>query len=120
MEEAGQLKGGSALIDGVRKFAMDVRNLDIDMIDRINPFDTAYSVLAKNMNEQTLKQVAAVIASKKVSIPYEEARDLALRARKFKEERGRAPDITSPDAWEKRLAEGVAALKRHVELKQNG
>lgn len=28
--------------------------------------------------------------------------------------------VTSPDAWEKRLAEGVAALKRHVELKQNG
>jgi hypothetical protein len=120
MEEAGQLKGGSALIDGVRKFAMDVRNLDIDMIDRINPFDTAYSILAKNMDAQVLKQVAAVIASKKVAIPYDEARDLALRARKFKEERGRAPDITSPDAWEKRLAEGVAALKRHVELKQNG
>ncbi|MCV3765149.1 DEAD/DEAH box helicase [Rhizobium sp. TRM95796] len=120
MEDAGQLKGGSALIDGVRKFAMDVRNLDIDMIDRINPFEAAYSILAKSMSEQTLKQVAAVIASKKVSIPYEEARDLALRARKFKEERGRAPDITSPDAWEKRLAEGVAALKRHVELKQNG
>ena len=120
MEDAGQLKGGLALIDGVRKFAMDVRNLDIDMIDRINPFDAAYSILAKSMSEHTLKQVAAVIASKKVSIPYEEARDLALRARKFKEERGRAPDITSPDAWEKRLAEGVAALKRFVEQKQNG
>ena len=28
----------TALIDGVRKFAMDVRELDIDLIDRINPF----------------------------------------------------------------------------------
>ncbi|MGO7748515.1 hypothetical protein ACC677_37830, partial [Rhizobium ruizarguesonis] len=51
-----------------------------------------------------LKQVAAVIAAKKISIPYEEARDLALRARKFMQERGRAPDITSADAWEKRMA----------------
>ncbi|OWO92521.1 DEAD/DEAH box helicase [Rhizobium esperanzae] len=120
LEESGQLTGGSALIDGVRKFAMDVRNLDIDMIDRINPFEAAYSILAKSMSEQTLKQVAAVIASKKISIPYEEARDLALRARRFMQERGRAPDITSADAWEKRMAEGVVALKRHVEQQKNG
>lgn len=120
LEDSGQLTGGSALIDGVRKFAMDVRNLDIDMIDRINPFEAAYSILAKSMSEQTLKQVAAVIASKKISIPYEEARDLALRARKFMQERGRAPDITSADAWEKRMAEGVVALKRHVEQQKNG
>jgi hypothetical protein len=26
----------------VRKFAMDVRELDIDLIDRINPFGEAY------------------------------------------------------------------------------
>ncbi|TBF89168.1 DEAD/DEAH box helicase [Rhizobium leguminosarum] len=120
LEESGQLTGGSALIDGVRKFAMDVRNLDIDMIDRINPFEAAYSILAKSMSEQTLKQVAAVIASKKISIPYEEARDLALRARKFLQERGRAPEITSADPWEKRMAEGVVALKRHVEQQKNG
>ncbi|MDC9807984.1 DEAD/DEAH box helicase [Rhizobium binxianense] len=120
LEDAGQLTGGSALIDGVRKFAMDVRNLDIDMIDRINPFEAAYSILAKSMSEQTLKQVAAVIAAKKISIPYEEARDLALRARKFMQERGRAPDLTSADAWEKRMAEGVVALKRHVEQQKNG
>ena len=120
IEDSGEMKGNTALIDGVRKFAMDVRNLDIDMIDRMNPFESAYSILAKSMNEQTLKQVAAVIASKKVSIPYEEARDLALRARKFMQERGRAPDITSADAWEKRLTEGVAALKRYVEQQKNG
>ena len=34
--------GNTALIDGVRKFAMDVRELDIDLIDRINPFGEAY------------------------------------------------------------------------------
>ena len=31
----------------------------------------------------------------------------------FKQERGRLPDINSPDAWEKRMAEGVAALARY-------
>lgn len=113
-EEKGEGKGGSALIEGVRKYAMDVRNLDIDMIDRINPFEAAYSILAKSMSEQTLKQVAAVIAGKRISMTLEEARDLARRALKFKIERGRLPEITSPDAWEKRMAEGVVFLQRNV------
>lgn len=109
----GESRSNTALIDGVRLIAMDVRDLDIDLIDRINPFDAAYAVLAKAMDAKMLKQVAATIAAKRVSIPYEEARELALRAMRFKQERGRVPDITSQDAWEKRLAEGVAALARY-------
>ncbi len=102
----------TALIDGVRRFAMDVRDLNIDLIDRINPFGEAYAILAKTMSEERLKQVAAVISAKKVQLTPEEARDLASRALKFKQERGRLPSITSPDAWEKRMAEGVAFLAR--------
>ncbi|WGH78623.1 pseudomurein-binding repeat-containing protein [Jannaschia ovalis] len=110
----------TALIDGVRKFAMDVRELDIDLIDRINPFSEAYAILAKTMSEESLKQVAAVIAAKKVQLTPEEARDLAKRALKFKEERGRLPSITSPDAWERRMAEGVAFLARIKAEAANG
>jgi hypothetical protein len=110
--EDGEARSNTALIEGVRKFAIEVKDLDIDLIDRINPFEAAYSVLAKAMNEGTLKQVAAVIGKRKVSIPYDEARDLAIRALQWKKERGRAPEITSQDPWEKRLAEGVAALAK--------
>ena len=108
----------TALLDGIRKIAMDVRQLDIDLIDRINPFDAAYAILAKAMDEKTLKQVEATIAAKRVNIPYDEARELAVRAVRFKQERGRAPNITSQDAWERRLAEGVAALARYRAQKQ--
>ena len=59
---------------------MDVRELDIDLIDRINPFGEAYAILAKTMSEESLKQVAAVISAKKVQLSPEEARDLARRA----------------------------------------
>jgi hypothetical protein len=107
-----------SLLQGVRKFAMDVRELEIDLIDRINPFDAAYAVLAKAMDAKTLKQVQRAIAAKRVNIPEEEARDLAQRALKFKQERGRLPDITSQDPWEKRLAEGVAALARYRTLQK--
>ena len=111
-DERGAAIGNTALIDGVRRFAMDVRDIDIDLIDSINPFGAAYAILAKSMTEASLKQVAAVITGKKVQMSPEEARDLARRAVRFKQERGRLPDITAADAWEKRMAEGVAFLAR--------
>src|SRR3546814_17362899 len=91
---------------------MDVRELDIDLIDRINPFGEAYAILAKAMSEESLKQVAAIISAKKVSLTPEEARELAKRALKFKKERGRLPSIPPPDDWEKSMDEGVAFLDR--------
>ena len=111
-ETEAQTNNSTALIDGVRKFAMDVRDLDIDLIDRINPFGEAYAILAKTMSEESLKQIAAVITAKKIQLTPEEARDLARRALRFKQERGRLPSITSQDPWEKRMAEGVAFLAR--------
>ena len=44
----------------------------------------------------------------------DEARALAERALEFKRERGRLPSLTSQDAWERRMAEGVAYLQRHA------
>jgi hypothetical protein len=111
-DEDGERQGNTALVDGVRRYAMDVRELDIDLIDRINPFGLAYAILAKSMSEQSLKHVAEIIAGRKVNLSLDEARDLARRALKFKQERGRLPSITSHDAWEKRMAEGVAFLAR--------
>ena len=47
------------------------------------------------MSEDSLKQVAAVIAAKRTSLTPEEAKELAIRAVKFKKERGRLPSISS-------------------------
>ena len=113
-------KGNTALIDGIRKFAMDVRELDVDWIDSINPFSEAYSILSKAMTESSLKAMAEVIAAKKHNISVEEARDLAKRALKFKQERGRLPDIKSSDPWEQRMAQGIAVLARLKAEQSNG
>jgi hypothetical protein len=105
-------RANTALIDGIRKFAMDVRELDVDWIDSINPFSEAYAILSKAMTEQSLKAMAEVISGKKPNISLEEARELAKRALKFKIERGRLPDLKSADPWEQRMAEGIAFLAR--------
>jgi hypothetical protein len=102
----------TALLDGVRKF-VNVRDLDIELIDQINPFEAAYSVLAKSMDEKLLRQVQTAIEAKKATISEEEALDLAKRALQFKNERGRLPDVESADPWEKRMALGVKALANY-------
>src|SRR3546814_15481344 len=86
---------------------MDVRELDIDLIDRINPCQEAFAILAKTMSEESLKQVAAAISARRTSLSPEEAKQLAVRAVQFKKERGRLPSISSTDAWEKRMAEEI-------------
>ena len=115
----GEAAKNTALIDGVRQFALSVTDLDMDLIDRINPFGEAYAILAKSMSEERLKQVAAVIAAKRVNLTVEEARELAKRAKRFKQEKGRLPSLTAVDPWEKRMAEGIAFLQRKVKEENN-
>ena len=116
--EGVEIKANMQLLQGIRKYATDVRDLDVDLIDSINPFQAAYSILSKTMNEGLLRQLQTIISGKKIVIPYEEARTLALRAREFQHERGRAPSLSASDAWERKMAEGVEALKRHAMKKQ--
>ncbi len=111
-DDDGDARSSTAFVDGARRFALEVRDLSIDLIDSVNPFSVAYSVLAKAMDERLLRQVKAAIEGRKITFTEEEARDLTRRAVQFKRERGRAPDAVSPDPWEQRMALGAAAFAR--------
>jgi hypothetical protein len=106
------------LLQGVRKFVLHVRELSVDLIDAINPFGEAYAVLARTLNADTLRQMQEKIAAKKVNIPEDEALALARRALEWKQERGRAAQITAADPWERRLAEGVSAYAQYMARKK--
>jgi hypothetical protein len=119
-QQAKQFSGGvsdeseanTALIEGVRRFAMHVRELDIDLIDRINPFGEAYAILAKTMSEESLRHVAAAISAKRTTLTPEDALELAKRASRFNKEHKRFPSLSSQDPWERKMAEGAAAFVR--------
>ena len=64
--------------------------------------------------------MAEVISGRNPNITLEEARELAKRALKFKNERGRLPDIKSADPWEQRMAQGIAYLARKKSENHNG
>ncbi len=46
----------------------DVRDLNVDLIDSINPFGEAYNILAKTMNEERLRQVQSAIAGRRIQL----------------------------------------------------
>ena len=94
---------------------MDVQNLDIDLIDQINPFSEAYAVLSKTMTENRLREIEAYLGSKRIQISPEEARSYAEHAVQFKKTHNRLPDIKSSDIWEVKLAEGVRAYFKYRE-----
>ncbi|QDV62185.1 hypothetical protein [Crateriforma conspicua] len=116
----GSPAANTALIDGIRRYVTDVRDLNVDLIDSINPFGEAYNILAKAMNEDRLRQVQMAIAGRRVQLTPDEARDLAKRALKFKQQRGKLPSLTSQDAWERRMAEGIAFLARMKQENADG
>lgn len=113
-DESDQPVANTAFVEGVRQFVTDVRDLDIDLIDRIDPFQSAYAILSRALDEGTLRNVAAVIGSKKIQLSEDEARDLVIRAAQFQRQHGRLPELTAADPWERRMAEGVAFLQRAV------
>lgn len=113
-------RANTSLIDGIRKFTMDVRDLDVDWIDSINPFNEAYNILSKAMTETSLKAMAEVISGRKPNLTLDEARELAKWALKFKNERGRLPDIKAADPWEQKMAQGIAFLARMKSEEKNG
>lgn len=112
-------KSNTSFIDNIRKFSIDVRELDIDLIDSINPFGNAYEIMAKTMNEDVLRQITAVVTAKRVKMDEEEAKALAIRAKQFLQQHGRLPQLTSADLFERRMAEAIEFLKRKVKEKKN-
>ena len=113
-----KINANLGLLEGVRRFVLHVRELSVDLIDAINPFKEAYAVLGRTLNANILEQMKEKIAAKKVSIPEDEALELARRALEWQREKGRPVQIMSADAWERRLAEGVAAYRSYMARKK--
>ena len=105
-EESGTAKGrGEAgLLRLVRQF-INVRELDIDLIDSINPFQSAYEILSKELDSKTLAQIQMAITGQTIQVTEEEAIKAWPRIQRFREENGRWPSTLAASDIEKRLGE---------------
>lgn len=112
--DAGEGGPNTGFLDNIRRYSLNVRDLDVDLIDSVRPFGEAYQILSKAMSEESLKTMHAVITGRKSKLTSEEAWEYAKRALAFKRDRGRPPSMNSQDAWERTLAEGVAVVAREM------
>ncbi len=72
---------------------VNVAELNIDLIDSINPFQRAYEILSKSVTADVLKTIHGAITSIKVAMSKEEAETLWPRIKAFKKERGVEPNL---------------------------
>ena len=112
--------------EGGRKFVLlsnrfiNIDDLDINLIDRINPFQNAFEILSKQLTAPTLRVIRDAILEKRITMTPEEAHRLWGFIRNFIQDYGREPDINSSDANEVLLAEALIVLKRKMRETQNG
>jgi hypothetical protein len=98
------------LIKMANKF-INVQDLDIDLIDSINPFQMAYEIMSKSVDAEILKRIHGAITSKKIQMSEEEATALYPRIKEFKETHSREPSLVAANPMEKRMAEALEWLR---------
>lgn len=89
---------------------INVDQLDINLIESINPFQRAYDVMSQNINSDTLRLIERSIDAKKYDFTDEELVQLYKNAKQFVAEHGRRPDKNSNNEEEVRMAYALAKL----------
>lgn len=113
-------QGDQRFIRMADKF-INIDDLHIDLIDRINPFQKAYEILSKNVTTGVLKVIQDVIEATRIQMTLDEALLLYPdKVKAFMDTNGREPSITSSDPLEKRMAEAIIYLKDLKRKKQSG
>lgn len=90
---------------------VDIDDIHIDLIDRVNPFQEAFEVLSKSVSAKVLKVIQETIEATRIQMSFEEAAILWPKIQEFVKTHNRQPDINSIIETEKRMAECIIYLK---------
>jgi superfamily II DNA or RNA helicase len=115
------LKTSKIKEEGDKKFIImaggfvNIEDLNIDLIDKINPFQEAYEILSKSVTSNVLRVIQETVLASRIEMSEEEAKLLwaEKKIQEFtKNNNGNHPDIKSDDPIERRYAEAIVILKR--------
>ena len=109
----GEIKevGGQRFVRMTAKF-VNIDELNIDLIDQVNPFQKAFEVLSKSVTAKLLKVIQETIEAGRIKMTDEEAVILYRdKIGPFMEKHKREPDLDSTDPLERRMAEAIIYLK---------
>jgi hypothetical protein len=96
------------------KFAssfINIEEINIDLIDKINPFQQAFEVLSKSIDTRVLKAIQTCIRAYKINMTDDEAFYLWPKINDFVKKTRREPSLDSLDPSEKRMAEALAYIR---------
>lgn len=91
---------------------INIDDLHIDLIDKINPFQRAFEILSKSVTAKVLKLIQETIETTRIQMTEEEALLLWPKIKLFVKANGREPVLHATDSLESRLAEAIAFLKQ--------
>jgi hypothetical protein len=98
---------------------VDIDDIHIDLIDRVNPFQEAFEVLSKSVSAKVLKVIQDTIEATRIEMDFEEAAILWPKIQEFIKTHNRQPDINSIIETEKRMAECIIYLKKEKRKKDS-
>ena len=107
-------KENRSLIKMANKF-INVNDLNIELIDSINPFQSAYEILSRNVDAKTLRLFLKVYDAKKYDFTEEDLKILYPQIKQFKQSHNRSPEKNPDDKYETKL---YYALVKLVELRR--
>jgi hypothetical protein len=99
---------------------VNIDDLHIDLIDRINPFQKAFEILSKSVTTKVLKVIQDVIEATRIQMTLEEALLLWPKINGFVKTFSKEPTLQSSDPLERRMAEAIIFLKEQKRKAQNG
>ena len=102
------------------KSFVNIDDLHIDLIDRINPFQKAFEILSKSVTARVLKVIQEAIEATRITMDFEEAKILWPKILDFKKTFDREPSLQSSDPLERRMAECIIYLREEKRKKANG
>src|SRR5699024_9541490 len=91
---------------------INIDDLSIDLIDQVNPFQSAYEVISRDVDFKTLQLIERAFDAKKYEFTNDELRILYPQIKAFKAEFGRLPKKDSIDIGEQRLYYALVTLAR--------
>ncbi|MEL4177785.1 DEAD/DEAH box helicase [Roseateles sp. PN1] len=111
------IKNGEIKQEGDKRFVrmadkfINIDDLHIDLIDRVNPFQKAFEILSKSLTTKVFKVIQDTIEATRVQMSDEEAVLLWPKIKEFVKTHSREPNISSLDPLERRMADAVVYLK---------
>ena len=90
---------------------VNIDDINIDLIDTINPFQKAFEILSKSVTASVFKAIQETIDATRIEMTEEEAILLWPKIKNWIEKTKEPPSIQSFDPQERRLAEAIVYLK---------